>query len=67
VAVRLPRGILAQIDAWAAKNGMKRSDAIREFLPMHSRKAKSDRRYPKVSKHFAFAGQYPQASSDAAG
>jgi hypothetical protein len=32
VAVRLPRAILAQVDAWATEKGMKRSDAIRDMV-----------------------------------
>jgi hypothetical protein len=32
VAVRLPTAVLAQVDDWAAKIGMTRSDAIRDMV-----------------------------------
>jgi hypothetical protein len=32
VAVRLPRELLAQVDAWAAEKSVQRSDAIREMV-----------------------------------
>jgi predicted DNA binding CopG/RHH family protein len=32
VAVRLPKHLLTQVDTWAAEEGMKRSDVIREMV-----------------------------------